>query len=202
MIHRSEKRYMGRRNDTYVIEIMYRSGKWYIGRRNYTRVREMTYRSGNDTWVREMIHRSENETWDWEMTYRSGNDTWVREWYMGQRMIHEYENWYLGQRNRYLGQRNRYWVVTAKKFLCNRFQSSILKMLPRIYFAVSLMSITTFIDGVLGFYCYTGDGEVIRTKLCPSIGENFSDICFKKFGEPLASCWMDLSNIPNAKSSI
>ena len=143
------------------------------------------------------------------------NDIQVREWDMSQRMIHGSENdtWvrkliprsgklYLGQRNRYLGQRNRYWVVTAKKVLCNRFQSSILKMLPRIYFAVSLMSITTFIDGVLGFYCYTGDGEVIRTKLCPSIGENFSDICFKKFGEPLASWWMDLSNIPNAKSSI
>jgi hypothetical protein len=58
-------------------------------------------------------------------------------------------------------------------------------MLPRIYFAVSLVS---FLEGVLGFYCYTGDGEVIRTKLCPSIGnERFSDICFKKFGEKRSS---------------
>ena len=57
-------------------------------------------------------------------------------------------------------------------------------MLPGIYFAVSLMSISGFLEGVFGFYCYTGDGEVIRTKLCPSIGsERFSDICFKKFGK-------------------
>ncbi len=36
------------------------------------------------------------------------------------------------------------------------------------------------------FYCYTGDGEVIRTKLCPNIGnEHFSDICFKKYGKIL-----------------
>jgi hypothetical protein len=67
-------------------------------------------------------------------------------------------------------------------------------MLPRIYLAVSLISLTG-LHSAMAFYCYTGDGEVIRTKLCPSIGnEHFTDICFKKFGTPFHAFFSDCKN--------
>ena len=33
-----------------------------------------------------------------------------------------------------------------------------------------------------GFECYTGDGPIMRRKICPAMGNGFSDMCFKKVG--------------------
>jgi len=33
-----------------------------------------------------------------------------------------------------------------------------------------------------GFECYTGDGSIMRRKICPAMGNGFSDMCFKKVG--------------------
>ena len=68
------------------------------------------------------------------------------------------------------------WIKSTQKKSC--------RMITKTAAPIVAMIMSLFTKTADSFECYTGDGSILRHKVCPSLGQlDFTDLCFKAVGK-------------------